>query len=474
MISRRTLVSNSISLLANRLAQSISAFAVVALIARMLGPHELGQSMLAFSFYFVAMTIASQGFKTLFTREMAKKRSLAGAYLTSGSALQLGCALIAYGLLLALVAALPYAADTTAVCAIFGLCLIPFALSNVTESVFQAFDRMYLIAYSTAPIYFLRVGLIWLALQNGHGIESICWIMVAAEVVVLGVEWLFVLSFVQPARRIDTGFMLSQVSKAKALLGIEGMSVVRSRMQMLVLSVMGGEALVGLYGAMMQLLQPFLIASQSMVAAVFPSMVKTAGLGLEHQKKLAAGIIEILLLVSIPLVIALAWVGDRILVLVYSDESFANAATPLTIVAIGLLASSFNRALSFVLVANGYERINLREVIVSTILTTVLSVSLVHYYGLMGAAVTGPIAATVALAQYGHAVHRHLFQLDYLRILIRPILAGIAMQLLLYVLTRTGQNIFVIMGVTAMPFAIGVIWYLFPRRRGTLVAASPV
>jgi len=235
--------------------------------------------------------------------------------------------------------------------------------------------------------------------------------------------------------------------------------------------VMGGEVMVGLFGAMQQLLQPFLIASQSLVMGAFPSMVKSAALGPERQRKLTAGIIEMLLMVSIPFVIALAWIGDRLLEFVYHDPRFASAALPLTILAVGLLASSFNRALSFVLVANGHERVNLREVIISTVLGGTLSVVLIHQYGLIGAAITMPIVALIGFAQYGYAVHTRLFTLDYLRILARPLLVGVAMQVAFIGLTRSGQSLITILVVTALPCCAAVAWFVL--RGGHRAALKP-
>ena len=221
---------------------------------------------------------------------------------------------------------------------LFGVMLIPYALSNVTESVFQAFDKMHFIAISTAPVYLLRVLAVWLALRSGAGLQRVCEIMIASEVVVLLVEWLFVMRLVKPARRIDTAFIRRVVAQARTLVAIEGMSVVRSRSQMFILSLLGGEVVVGLYGGIMQLLQPFLIASHSLVAGVFPSMAKASALGPDRQRQLTARIIETLLMVSIPFIIALMWVGAELMVLIYDDAAFAAAAIPLVIVGIGTVA----------------------------------------------------------------------------------------------------------------------------------------
>ena len=460
MSGRGKLLANSLSLLTNRLGQSLSALVVVTLVARMLGAHALGQYMLAFSFYFVVMTIVAQGFKTLFTREMAKDATRAGDYLVSGSVLQLGCALIGYLALVALVSALPYSAETSAICVLFGVMLIPYALSNVTESVFQAFDKMHFIAISTAPVYLLRVLAVWLALRSGAGLQRVCEIMIASEVVVLLVEWLFVMRLVKPARRIDTAFIRRVVAQARTLVAIEGMSVVRSRSQMFILSLLGGEVVVGLYGGIMQLLQPFLIASHSLVAGVFPSMAKASALGPDRQRQLTARIIETLLMVSIPFIIALMWVGAKLMVLIYDDAAFAAAAIPLVIVGIGTVASSFNRAQSFLLVANGHEDVNLREVIVSTFVGGALTIWLVQHYGLLGAAISGPIIGLAACLQYSHAVHTRLFTMSYLPLIGRPLLVGAAMFALFMLLDSLHTGLWATLAITGLTYGAILVWFL--------------
>jgi O-antigen/teichoic acid export membrane protein len=165
MTEKNKFLSNSFSLLINRLTQNITTFVLVASIARGLGAYQLGQYMLAFNFYYVFMTLASQGLKTLFTREIARNPDETPIYLVSGSFLQLIFCAIAYVALGVTVFALPYSEETSIVCYIMGLIIIPFSLSNVTEAVFQAKEKMHLIAISTVPIYILRLGIIILLLN---------------------------------------------------------------------------------------------------------------------------------------------------------------------------------------------------------------------------------------------------------------------------------------------------------------------
>ena len=140
MIGRRKLLGNSVSLVANRLAQSLTSFVLFAFIARILGPYELGQYTLAFSYYFVFMTLAAAGLKTLFTRELSRNPAETPIFLVSGTLLQFIFSLVGFIAMVVTVFVLPYKADTSNVCYIMGLMIFPFALSNITDAIFQAYE----------------------------------------------------------------------------------------------------------------------------------------------------------------------------------------------------------------------------------------------------------------------------------------------------------------------------------------------
>jgi O-antigen/teichoic acid export membrane protein len=189
---KHQLVKTSVAVLISRVAQSATSFVLTLSIARILGPFALGQYMLGYAVYLWFMTIASHGLKVLFTRELSSEPDRAGLFLGNGTWLQLALCLIAYAALVLLVALLPYAPDTARVCIVLGLAVIPFSLSNIIEAIFQAFEKLHLVAFSTVPIYVLRVVASIGLMLAGYDILLICWIQVISEVVVLLVEGILI------------------------------------------------------------------------------------------------------------------------------------------------------------------------------------------------------------------------------------------------------------------------------------------
>ncbi len=455
-MKKRKLIGNSLAILINRLSQSVASFILVAYIARVLGPYHLGQYTLAFSYYFLFMTFASQGLKTLFTRELSCYPEKISNYLISGTLLQFIFSLIGYIALAIVILIMPYSSDTSAICYILGLMIIPFSLSNVTEAIFQSQEKMYLITISTTPIYFLRVAVIVWSMNLKHDLNLVCEIMAISELLILLIQWGLIIPFVQPKWQIKLDFIWDNFKLARTFLAIEGMAILKGRLLIIIISLLASEVVVGLYGAVAQLAQPFEIVAHSLVVSVFPSMSKAVVLGKEKQRHLAETVIEILLCVALPLIIGIFFIGDRLLVFLYGNSRFAEGALALNLVMLGLAVASFTRPLGYLLVANGYERVNLIEVSSTSLITLFLGVPLVFYYHLLGAAITSLIITIVASGQYVYGVYTRLFSLNLGKMMIRPLLLSVFMLIIFSLLKLITHNILVMMIIATSAYSIFV------------------
>ncbi|MFN6465861.1 MAG: oligosaccharide flippase family protein [Nostoc sp. DedVER02] len=439
MVEKYKIISNSLSMIANRLAQSITAFVLTAAIARTLGAEALGQYLLAYSYYFIFVGIASQGLKTLFTRELAREPERTPVYLMSGTWLQLIFSFFSYGALVLVVFLLPYSSKTSTICYIMGLTIIPFALSNVTESIFQAQEKMHLIAIATIPVYILRIIVMIWAMQLKYGIEYLGVILCFSETLILVIEWILIARLVKIQWEIDGNFVFHTIKSARTFFAIEAIAVVNSRIQILILSLLGNEFLVGLFGGIAQLLQPFLIIANSITLAIFPRLSKAVTQGREQQKQITEGMIEVLLMMGLPLFIGLLFFGKDLLIFVY-DASFSQANLALSLSAASLVVLPFIRPLSYLLVANGFEIVNLREVVITTTLGSLIGIVLVSEYKLMGAALMALLMTIIGCSQYVYFSYFHLFSLNLWRIMRRPLIISFLMLTIFIVLQKIRLN----------------------------------
>jgi len=439
MVEKRKLISNSLAMLINRLTQSIATFVLTAAIARILGAEALGQYLLAFSYYFIFVNIASQGLKVLFTRELAREPEKTPIFLTNGTLLQFIFSLIGYVALCIVVFLLPYSTETSTICYIMGLTIIPFSLSNITEAIFQAQERMHLIALSTVPVYVLRLCVMIWAMQMKYGVDTLAELLLVSEAIILVIQWLLLIGTVQLKWQIDRDFIWNSIKAARTFFAIEGIAVVNSRLQILILSLLGNEFLVGIYGGIVQLMQPFIIIANSMATAIFPSLSKAVTQGKENQRQITENFIEILLAIALPLLIGCLFFSKDLLIFLY-NPSFAQGSLALNIITLTLLFLPFNRSLSYLLVANGFERFNLREVAITTILGSFAGVVLVSQFQLTGAAITDLFIKLLAFSQYVYYTYSRLFSLNLWQILRRPLLVSTLMLPVLIVLQKVNFN----------------------------------
>lgn len=455
MLEKRRLISNSLAMLINRLVQSIATFVLSAAIARLLGADALGQYLLAYSYYYIFVTLSSQGLKTLFTRELARNVEETPTYLVSGMFLQLLFSLVAYIALVTFVFIMPYSDDTSMMCYIMGLTVVPFALSNITEAIFMAQEKMHLIAFTTVPIYILRTFMMLAAMHFKYGIESIAAIFVVSETLILVVQCLLVIRFVQPEWKIKGGFLRDTVRGVSTFFAIEGAAVIGNYLEVIILSLLGSELLLGFYGGVAQLLQPFLIIANSVILAMFPAMSRTVDQGLDEQKRITENLIEMLMLIALPLLVGILFMGSELLTLVYG-ASFAQATLALQISALALILMPFSRVLSYLLVANGFEKVNLQEVTVTTSVGGLIGVVLISQFKLLGAAAMFFVKTVIGSVQFIYGVYSRLFALNLGRVFARPLLVSLLMAALFWVLKQSNLEVWVILSIATAAYGLVV------------------
>ena len=354
--------------------------------------------------------------------------------------------LVGYAVLLIVVIALPYSPETTRACAIMGLAVIPFSLSNITEAVFQAQERMHLIAASTVPVYLVRLVLMIQIMQMGYGIGAVCALFVGSELLILAIEWALILPTIQLRWVVKPDFMWQLFLACRTFVMIGGISILSNRLQILLLSLLTNEAMIGIYGGMMQLMQPFWIVANSVILASFPKLSQAAG-SRHEQQKISEHILEILLCIALPFLVGLWFIGSDLLQWVYGAE-FAGAQMPLRIAAGTLIFLPFSRVFSYVMVANGLERLNLIEVIVTTILGGILGVFLISRYQLVGAAATDVAINILGFCQFTAVVHWRIFPLRFWHVLHRPLIVSGLMALLFLLLQHQQLWLSLLISVT--------------------------
>ena len=387
MTGARQITGNVFSILSSDVMNRLTTFVLYALVARHLGGREFGQLSLALTLFYAFQVFALSGTKSVIIREVATNRALTGSYFINGLALVTLSSSISIGASWAFVQLMHYSAGTSFFITFLSLGLVPYTVSAVCEAIFQAWEQMQYIAYVNVPMNILKVAAAFLLLCRNAGLNVVVLILVSSLVAVAAIElWVVLTRFPAPDGSLDLRFAIATARSSVTFLGIDGTLAVMSSLNFLLLSKVASEVDVGLYNATTQVVTPLLLVYQSIAQSVFPVMCRRVEPGYENLKRIAEQAIEFLLIMALPAIAGLFFMGDRVLLSLYRNPVFLQAFPALRIVAWLLIFQVFTSILGQVLVASHHERVTLRIVVVDTLINLIIGWPLIHFFGLRGAA----------------------------------------------------------------------------------------
>jgi O-antigen/teichoic acid export membrane protein len=232
-------------------------------------------------------------------------------------------------------------------------------------------------------------------------------------------------------------FSLATIRSASTFLGIDGAVAIESSLNIILLSKLATETQVGLYSAATQLMVPLVLVYQSIAQSIFPVMCRRVEPGFQTLKRIAEQAIELLLVLALPTVAGIFFLGQWALSVLYKNRAFLQAVPALRIIAWILLFQVFTNVLGQVLVATHREKITLRIAVVDMLLNLVAGSFLISRFGLRGAAITLLLTRLAACLQHYVPVARLFSGISLAKIAWKPILAAACMAV--YLALPTGR-----------------------------------
>lgn len=488
-----TVAGNMMSLIASDVVNRVTSFVIYALVGRFLGAFAFGQISLALSLFYTFQVFAVAGLKTLVTREVAKDKSKTSQYLVTSSFIVLFTTVLALVGLLGFIDIMGYdsspeilffgsyalsqmgdsldftwmmtaggQADTALVIMIICLGLLPFALSQIMEAVFQAHERMTFIAYVNAPANAIRIALIFLLTTGGQGLYSIAIMMFISHVFVMLVELYFMLRYiVKPKLTLNLNFTFGLLKSSATFLGIDGIVAIYSSLYLIILARVLNESAVGLFSSATQIITPLIILYQSIVLAVFPIMCQRFDVNNpQGLRSISNRLLEMLLVIAVPMSVGVFMMAEWGLSFLYGGAEFEAAAGAVRVIVLVALLQAFSAVLGRVLVASMREKTTLRIVTIDLIVALIAGLILIPRYGIMGAALAGLIVAFENALQHYVPVARILKGIPLVTLLWKPAIAVTAMAAYIYAFYIEGGQDPILTVVVASTLYFAVLFAL--------------
>lgn len=320
MNTAQRIAKNAGVLLASQVVSYVFSFFYVMYTARYLGAEGYGVLSFAIAFTGIFGVFSDLGISPLIVREIARDESLAVKYVGNIIVIKIFLVMITFGLIALTINILDYPSQTIKVVYLIALSVIIGSISNIFNSVFQAYEGMeYVSVGRVLSSSFMLIGAFF-AINFGFDIVGFASIYCVTSLIFLGYSFVICAwKYVSLEIEADFSFWNSTIREALpfGLTSVSGM--IYTYIDSIMLSLMKGDEVVGWYSAAYRLVLCLLFIPSIINTVVFPSMSRFYYSSENSLKFMCEKYFKYMIIVAIPIGVGTLLLADRVILLIFGD-----------------------------------------------------------------------------------------------------------------------------------------------------------
>ena len=373
--------------------QKIISFTYFALIARSLGPENLGKYYFAISFASIFAIFIDFGLANVVTREVAKVKDNAQAkaqsLISSVLAIKIPISILIFGIIILIINLLDYPDLTRNLVYLSAICVILDSFSLAFLSIIRGFHN--LIFESIGAVIFQLLVLIF-GLSFLYSDLGLIWLMGA---LIIASSFFFIYS----ALALIIRFKIKLVPKFNFTLiksiflitlpfGIFAIfQKIYTFLDSVLLSVLAGDEYVGLYQVAFKIVNALQFLPLAFTASLYPAF---SSYWIQNRDQLKISFersMNYLMIISLPIVAGIISLADKI-ILIFKQAEFASSIIPLQIIIIAIIFIFLAYPIGSLLNACDRQKINTQIMGIALIASIGLNLILIPYFNTVGASIT--------------------------------------------------------------------------------------
>lgn len=405
MIGAKTIVTNTLFLVAASVFNTVVSIVTTALIARAIGPELYGRYTFGLTYVLVFSVFSNFGIESLFIREASREKSKL-ALIEDILPLKLVLSAITVGLVLVSLYVLDYPHETVEVVRILSVGLFFQILYECLMSVSKALEEMHVVALFSVFFRVVSATAIIVSIMSGIGFIGI------VSAFAVGNAAAFLVALWVHARRwgvkrmglrVDAWVPLVRQGYPFFLSAL--VTMLYGKINVLMLSKMVPEADLGYFMAAANLVDNLFFIPMAFNMTIFPAFSRMYGTSLDALRLSYGKIVRYLVIVTMGVSAGTILVGGELIRLLYGDQ-FISAFPVLSIMIFYWALAFFSNVLSSLLFSIGQERAQARIMVMAAGLSIALNAFLILQYGIIGAAYAAVATEAAVVAFIGAALWR--------------------------------------------------------------------
>jgi len=320
---------NTGALAGSSLWRIVISFVLQVLITRVLGVSQLGQYISALAFLNVAQVVSELGLPNLLVRDLAQSPRQRRAYFFIALRIQFVSALLTWLALIALTFILPLSSGLRVALWMVGASLPFYAVTSASQMLFQASERMELVMSVDGLINTLIMGLSILVLFLGGQVQHLIGVLVISQAASAAL-CLFLIARNHLLSHADEPVNVRWPDlwrDARPFYGLSLADVLLHRMDILLLNVVGGDLLIGVYSIAYSLVRVVVKLIQSYWKALYPTFSRLRLKSPDQYRQLAVLGLRYGLMIVLPGAALTVGVAAPILSMLYGEKAQASVST---------------------------------------------------------------------------------------------------------------------------------------------------
>ena len=423
----QTIAKNTGILGISQVITSILGFFLLIYIARCLGEVGFGKYSFAMSFTALFIIFADIGISNLIIRELARNKELTNEYFTNVSIIKLLLSFLTFGFIALTINLIDYPRDTTYAVYLFGVYMILTSFTQMSISIFQAYERMEYTAVVMVIDKILLVPLVLFVLFSGYGLIELAYVYIFVGIVGVTLSFCIVLTKIAKPKPIINFSLWKTLIIGSIPFGLNALfGVLFFKIDTVMLSILKSDAAVGIYNAAYTPLLALGIIPGVFISALYPVMSRYFVSSKDSLKTFTVLSSKYMAIIGFPIAIGCFVLADRFIALFYLDQ-YSESIIAFQILALFIPLRFVSSITGTLLTSINRQSIRTVSVGLSALFNIVLNAVMIPYVSYIGASIATVLSEVLLYSVFIYFINKHYKKLELHKHFIKPLVAAFMM-----------------------------------------------